>query len=52
MILVLGVADRLSFRGLDPMERLDGPGVAGMAAFWAERCAPSTAWAGLTQIDA
>ena len=27
--------------GIDPMERLDGPGVAAMAAFWAERCAPS-----------
>ena len=36
--------------GLDPMERLDGPGVAAMAAFWAERCAPSDAWARLTEF--
>ena len=36
--------------GLDPMERLDGPGVAAMAAFWAERCAPSGAWARLTEF--
>jgi len=36
--------------GLDPMERLDGPGVAAMAALWAERCAPSTAWARLTEF--
>ena len=26
--------------GLDPMERLNGPGVAEMTALWAERCAP------------
>jgi PAS domain-containing protein len=31
--------------GLDSMERLDGPGVTEMAGIWAERCAPSTAWA-------
>ena len=31
--------------GLDPMERLDGPGVAEMTALWAERCAPSPVWA-------
>jgi PAS domain-containing protein len=36
--------------GLDPMARLDGPGVAAMAALWAERCAPSTAWARLTEF--
>ena len=36
--------------GIDPMERLDGPGVAAMAAFWAERCAPSGAWARLTEF--
>ncbi|MFO1144696.1 MAG: PAS-domain containing protein, partial [Amaricoccus sp.] len=26
--------------GLDPMQRLDGPGVAEMTAIWAERCGP------------
>jgi PAS domain-containing protein len=36
--------------GLDPMQRLDGPGVAAMAALWAERCAPTTAWARLTEF--
>ena len=29
-----------SLWGLDPMARLDGPGVAEMTAFWEERCAP------------
>lgn len=33
--------------GLDPMERLDGPGVADLTALWAERCRPSPAWARL-----
>jgi PAS domain-containing protein len=39
-----------SLWGLDPMERLDGPGVAEMTALWAERCAPSPAWAQLTEF--
>ena len=30
--------------GLDPMARLDGPGVAEMTAFWEERCAPTAVW--------
>ena len=30
--------------GLDPMQRLDGPGVAEMTAIWAERCGPSPVW--------
>ncbi|MBP7003694.1 PAS-domain containing protein [Amaricoccus sp.] len=33
--------------GLDPMARLDGPGVADLTALWAERCRPSPAWARL-----
>jgi PAS domain-containing protein len=33
--------------GLDPMERLDGPGVAEMTTLWAERCKPSPAWCDL-----
>jgi PAS domain-containing protein len=36
-----------SIWGLDPMETLDGPGVAAMTALWQERCAPSPAWAQL-----
>ena len=36
--------------GLDPMERLDGPGVAEMTALWAERCAPSPVWARLAEF--
>jgi PAS domain-containing protein len=36
--------------GLDPMQRLDGPGVAAMTALWAERCAPSPAWARLAEF--
>ena len=36
--------------GLDPMERLDGPGVAEMTALWAERCAPSPVWAQLAEF--
>jgi PAS domain-containing protein len=36
--------------GLDPMERLDGPGVADMTALWAERCVPSPAWARLSEF--
>ena len=36
--------------GLDPMARLDGPGVAEMTALWAERCAPSPAWTQLTEF--
>ena len=36
--------------GLDPMERLDGPGVAEMTALWAERCVPSPAWARLAEF--
>jgi PAS domain-containing protein len=29
---------------LDPMARLEGPGIAGMTALWAERCGPSPVW--------
>jgi PAS domain-containing protein len=36
--------------GLDPMQRLDGPGVAAMAEFWAERCASSPVWARLAEF--
>jgi PAS domain-containing protein len=36
--------------GLDPMERLNGPGVAEMCALWEERCAPSPAWARLAEF--
>jgi PAS domain-containing protein len=36
--------------GLDPMARLDGPGVAEMTALWAERCGPSPAWARLAEF--
>ncbi len=36
--------------GLDPMERLDGPGVAELTALWAERCAPSPAWDRLAEF--
>ena len=36
--------------GLDPMERLDGPGVAEMTALWAERCVPSPVWARLAEF--
>jgi PAS domain-containing protein len=36
--------------GLDPMERLSGPGVAEMCALWAERCAPSAAWSRLAEF--
>jgi hypothetical protein len=32
------------------MERLNGPGVAEMCALWAERCAPSPAWARLAEF--
>jgi len=39
-----------SLWGLSPMEQLDGPGVAVMAAFWAERCVPCAAWARLTEF--
>ncbi len=39
-----------SLWGLDPMERLDGPGVAEMTALWAKQCAPSPAWAQLTEF--
>ena len=39
-----------SLWGLDPMERLNGPGVAEMCALWAERCAPSPAWARLAEF--
>jgi PAS domain-containing protein len=33
--------------GLDPMARLDGPGVAELTTLWAERCRPSPVWARL-----
>ncbi len=36
--------------GLDPMERLAGPGVAELCALWAERCTPSPAWARLAEF--
>jgi PAS domain-containing protein len=36
-----------SIWGLDPMETLDGPGVAAMTTLWQDRCAPSPAWAQL-----
>jgi PAS domain-containing protein len=36
--------------GFDPMERLDGPGVAEITAIWAERCAPSAVWARLAEF--
>lgn len=36
--------------GLDPMARLDGPGVADMAAIWSERCRPSPVWGRLTEF--
>ena len=36
--------------GLDPMQRLAGPGVAELTALWAERCAPSPAWARLAEF--
>ena len=35
---------------LDPMARLEGPGVAEMTRIWAERCAPSPAWAQLAEF--
>lgn len=36
--------------GLDPMARLDGPGVAEMAAIWSERCATTPVWGRLTEF--
>ena len=33
-----------SLWGLDPMARLDGPGVAEMTAFWEERSVPTPVW--------
>lgn len=36
--------------GLDPMSRLDGPGVAEMTAFWEERCAPTAVWDRLAEF--
>ncbi|HPG22224.1 MAG TPA: PAS-domain containing protein [Amaricoccus sp.] len=36
--------------GLEPMERLDGPGVGEMTGLWAARCAPSPAWARLAEF--
>lgn len=36
--------------GLDPMARLDGPGVAEMTAFWEERCAPTPVWSRLAEF--
>ncbi len=36
--------------GLDPMDRLDGPGVAQMTGIWAERCAPTPVWARLAEF--
>jgi PAS domain-containing protein len=33
-----------SLWGLDPMARLDGPGVTEMTSFWEERCFPTAAW--------
>ena len=39
-----------SLWGLDPMARLDGPGVAEMTAFWEERCAPTPVWGRLAEF--
>ncbi|MBA3324057.1 MAG: PAS-domain containing protein, partial [Rhodobacteraceae bacterium] len=36
--------------GLDPMARLDGPGVAEVTELWAERCRPSRVWARLREF--
>ncbi len=36
--------------GLDPMARLDGPGVAELTALWAERCRPSPVWTRLREF--
>ncbi|HVH03507.1 MAG TPA: PAS-domain containing protein, partial [Amaricoccus sp.] len=36
--------------GLAPMEQLDGPGIAAMVAVWADRSAPSVAWARLAEF--
>ena len=35
--------------GLEPMDGLEGPGVAAMAEIWAERCHESPAWAELAE---
>jgi PAS domain-containing protein len=35
---------------LDPMARLDGPGVAELTALWSGRCRPSPAWARLREF--
>ena len=39
-----------SLWGLDPMSRLDGPGVAEMTAFWEERCAATPVWGRLAEF--
>lgn len=36
--------------GVDPMARLDGPGVAEMTGFWEERCAATAAWCRLSEF--
>lgn len=35
---------------LDPMSRLDGPGIAEMTALWAGRCAPSPVWSRIAEF--
>ena len=35
---------------LDPMDRLEGPGVVEMTGIWAGRCAPSDVWAELAEF--
>lgn len=35
---------------LDPMDRLEGPGVVEMTGLWAGRCAPSSVWAELAEF--
>lgn len=36
--------------GLDPMHRLDGPGVAEMTRIWADRCAATDVWSELAEF--
>ncbi|MFT3975132.1 MAG: PAS-domain containing protein [Amaricoccus sp.] len=35
---------------IDPMTRLDGPGVTEMTALWADRCAPSPVWSRIAEF--
>lgn len=36
--------------GVDPMERLEGPGVGELTQLWADRCRPSPVWARLSEF--